>query len=95
MFGQSKKELKEQIEEFKNELSSQIQRNANLNELNKEILNQYNEKARLVSIEVIKHKNVFKFIRNGKTFTIQTMSLLEDNVPQWRKDANLEVKNNG
>lgn len=49
----------------------------------------FNQSARLVDIQRNGRMNVFTFIREGKTFTIETMGLLSDDLPEWRRKAGL------
>lgn len=46
--------------------------------------------ATLIGIHRDGRMNVFTFARKGEVFKIETMGLLSDNVPQWRKQAGLE-----
>ena len=42
--------------------------------------------AFLVSIEREGRLNKFLFRRNGQLFQVETMGLISDDIPQWKKD---------
>ena len=46
--------------------------------------------AKLVAINRNGRMNVFTFERNGEHFEIETMGMLSDDVPGWKKKAGLE-----
>lgn len=48
--------------------------------------------AVLTDIRTEGRLNIFTFTRQGRTFEIETISLLSDNPDQWRKLAGLQPK---
>ncbi len=51
--------------------------------------NERHNVARLSSIERNGRINIFHFVRNGETFTIETMGLLGDDVNDWNMKAGI------
>lgn len=51
-----------------------------------EELKKLEKKPYLVSIERVGRKNQFTFIKDGKTYVIESMGLLSDNISQWKED---------
>lgn len=54
------------------------------------LLNERHGIARLSDIRRDGRINVFTFVRDGETFTIETMGLLSDDIPAWKQQAGIK-----
>lgn len=67
-------------------------KNRQLQMLNDDLVKFHTERhnmTRLQSIERTGRMNSFTFIRNGETFTIESMGMMSDNITQWKMKAGL------
>lgn len=53
------------------------------------LFNERHDVARLSGIRREGRVNIFTFVRNGEEFTIETMGMLSDAIPEWKIKAGL------